>query len=698
MFSSIYVKADVLEPELIYNEYAEYATPEFLHNYTIHASGLKMNLAQTANGYVRVEHMENQMLIEEYNTNFKVISKRYIADELPLFGGFYAGTENYYLVYGQENPAEDDTKEVIRVVKYDLNWNRISHASLYGERIYMPFDGGGLRMTEYNGYLYIRTCYEAYALPDDGLHHQSNLSLQIRTSDMSFVPYKHTLQFTDGSSYTCQYSDWDTGHSFNQFILIDDAKNIVTLDHGDGNPRDAVLRVFDEKAGTDTFAVKGFENSAASMLKFGGFDGQNLTRASIGGLAYSSDTYLAVGTSIDQESIDWNNTENRNAFVSVIPRSNLNTPATIHWLTSYPEDGNYGASNPYILKMENDKFLVMWEEIAGYSEYRSLYQTGNLSYVFLDKAGIPISSVKTVKSWLSDCTPVVINGKATWYECNREGMRFRQIDVQGNFNTIPVLTLEGDITVEASVGFDGSVGVSWNKISGADGYYILRRIVKSDSYSVKKITITNPKQTSYNDRISYYTVGDVCEYVVYAYNDKVWSKASNAEYVTLTGLDMDYFYPAEEPLKNGKKYTVGDFVYKHKNGKMTLVGKSKNFQGNVVKIPSKVTVNGKKYPVTAIAAKVFANNDWITQVVIGKNVESIGKNAFSNCDYLWKITINSSKLKASKVGKNVFKKPGGSFAKKVYVKLPKKKYKAYKKILKARGIQKKGVKVSFSGK
>ena len=42
MFSSIYVKADVLEPELIYNEYAEYATPEFLHNYTIHASGLKM--------------------------------------------------------------------------------------------------------------------------------------------------------------------------------------------------------------------------------------------------------------------------------------------------------------------------------------------------------------------------------------------------------------------------------------------------------------------------------------------------------------------------------------------------------------------------------------------------------------------------------------------------------------------------------
>lgn len=44
--------------------------------------------------------------------------------ELPLWGGFYAGSDGYYLVEGQTNNKENDSAEVIRVIRYDTNWNR----------------------------------------------------------------------------------------------------------------------------------------------------------------------------------------------------------------------------------------------------------------------------------------------------------------------------------------------------------------------------------------------------------------------------------------------------------------------------------------------------------------------------------------------------------------------------------------------
>ena len=69
------------------------------------------------------------------------------------------------------------------------------------------------------------------------------------------------------------------------------------------------------------------------------------------------------------------------------------------------------------------------------------------------------------------------------------------------------------------------------------------------------------------------------------------------------------------------------------------------------------------------------------KITIGKNVASIGKQAFSGCKKLKKITIKSAKLKSSSIGKNAFK----GTAKKLTFKVPKKKYKAYKKFLKKKG-------------
>lgn len=140
--------------------------------------------------------------------------------------------------------------------------------------------------------------------------------------------------------------------------------------------------------------------------------------------------------------------------------------------------------------------------------------------------------------------------------------------------------------------------------------------------------------------------------------------------------------------------------------------KSTNSKATSVTIPATVTVNGVTYKVTSIAASAFANNKKITKVTIGKNVTSIGKNAFKKCTKLKTVTvkstvlksigtnafygdknlktmtIKSTKLTSKTVGKNAFKGTNS----KLTIKVPSKKVAAYKKFLKKKGNTKVTVK------
>ena len=127
-----------------------------------------------------------------------------------------------------------------------------------------------------------------------------------------------------------------------------------------------------------------------------------------------------------------------------------------------------------------------------------------------------------------------------------------------------------------------------------------------------------------------------------------------------------------------------------------------------VTIPTTVTIDKVTYKVTSIADNAFKNNKKITKVVIGNNIVSIGKNAFAKCTKLVsviigknvikigkdafagckklkKIVIKTKKLTKKSVAKGAFRSVG----KKVVVQVPKSEYKAYKKLLRAKGLSKK---------
>ncbi len=119
-------------------------------------------------------------------------------------------------------------------------------------------------------------------------------------------------------------------------------------------------------------------------------------------------------------------------------------------------------------------------------------------------------------------------------------------------------------------------------------------------------------------------------------------------------------------------------------GTVTYVKPAKKKTSNVV-VPATATINGVTYKVTAIDKNACKNNKYIKKVTIGNNVTKIGAKAFYGCKKLKKLTIKSTKLTTKKVGKKAF----GKTAKKMTVKVPKKKVKAYKTMLKKRGISKK---------
>jgi arabinogalactan endo-1,4-beta-galactosidase len=86
--------------------------------------------------------------------------------------------------------------------------------------------------------------------------------------------------------------------------------------------------------------------------------------------------------------------------------------------------------------------------------------------------------------------------------------------------------------------------------------------------------------------------------------------------------------------------------------------------------------------VTTIGDKAFYNCKKLTKITIPKTVTKIGKQAFANCKALKTITIKTTKLTKSKVGSKAFK----GINAKATIKVPKAKLKAYKTILKSRGV------------
>lgn len=396
-----------------------------------------------------------QLRVETYDSGFHMLSARQLDMELEKWGGFYAGQDYNFLIFGQENPSESDSTEVLRVVKYDKQWNRLGQASLWGANTKSIFEGGSLRCDEYNGYLYIRTCHTMYY--SSGANHQANMMLSVRQSDMAITDF-----FDDICVNAGEYS-----HSFNQFILVDSQGRLVALDHGDALPRGAILTRYGEQAGHDTFLGGStnrvvFPKDTCTSFLITAWPGpsSNTTGAHVTDLAETSTGYLAaysdsrLGASASTQSVE-------NIYLSYTSKDNFSADGTtVRQLTFDQEGAAYAPSQPLLVPTGPDGGYIMWP-LAKLNDNGYYYLDSSMAYATYSADGT-VSQIQTVHDvWMSRCHPIVYNGKVVWYYANWDTPVFYTLDQSGITATPATVFGQPDPSQESAPSFTDVPQGAW---------------------------------------------------------------------------------------------------------------------------------------------------------------------------------------------------------------------------------------------
>ena len=489
---------------------------------------VKSYLTVCDNGnYMRVQSgaIEGKLLVEYYSSDFEPLSTKLIDNELPIFGAFYDSGNNYYVLSGQENPKQNDSLEVFRITKYDKNWNKIKSCGLYGANTTVPFDAGSARMTHSGDHLLVRTCHKMYK-SSDGNNHQANVTIEVDMPSMTI---------TDSYTGVMNVDYGYVSHSFNQFIKTD-GNHIVALDHGDAHPRSAVLVKYNSDFTTGKFFPSYFEQvSNIDVVTYPEYTAghYNYTGAAIGGFDVSSSSYIVAQSTVDLDYI--NTSETRNVYVSAVSKD-LSTNK-LNKITSYAE-GTASASAPQLVKINNNSFLLLWARDT------------KVSCVKLNADGTVNGSIHTFEGSLSDCQPVIKNGRAVWYVYDKNNV---------TFNSLNLSNLDDIKTVDVKTGHDYETKYA----SKNDG--TVTQTCKSCGY-VNKFTVptsttvywrTDLSNTSFSSVLSktQFSVGDSIDFWLYDDTDYT-VEFSDRSMVSVNKLENYANDIRRITFKNGGSLTV----------------------------------------------------------------------------------------------------------------------------------------------
>lgn len=255
-----------------------------------------------------------------------------------------------------------------------------------------------------------------------------------------------------------------------------------------------------------------------------------------------------------------------------------------------------------------------------------------------------------------------------------------------------------------------SIDLSWDRAENTDYYLVYRKATSDTEYKqIKKTTkiLWTDEDVEPGTEYSYKVVG-VCSVDGKKYQ----------------GADSDVVTAKIGTPQIGDVYSVGDLKYKVTGAKeVSVIGLAK--EEVEIKIPSAVSISGKAYKVTSVQEKAFYQNEDIVSIAIGNNVIYIGKYAFyqcpnletvkfgkrvavistcafTQCPNLENVTLPSSirrigakafyqcpSIKVLKINGSALEyvgKKGLAVNKTVTLRLPKKVYTKYRKLIKASGV------------
>ena len=339
--------------------------------------------------FSRVENMGDIVLIETYNSGLTLLGQSFIGMELPVFGGFWGGAAYNYVIFGQDNPEMDNNKEVLRLVRFDKAWNRLGSVSVYGANTLYPFYGCNTDFTEYGDAVYVRMGHMTYS------GQQAVMTIAARNSDNALLQVQCDI---GGTTYGTVENSAAT------FIEACDGE-VSFVDHCLGSPRAVTAGKYTIPAGAD-FASWCYN---ADVLSLRGGAGADTPGTSIGGYEVSGQYRLIFGVTDPYDG----SSPNRNIFIATVPKNSYySDEVRIAYATGYAYGDMESAMTPYVVKINSDQFVVIWENRNGYAE------SNTVNWVFVNGSGQLTSQIYSMTGCLSDCQPILFNGKIVWYTTN----------------------------------------------------------------------------------------------------------------------------------------------------------------------------------------------------------------------------------------------------------------------------------------
>jgi len=313
--------------------------------------------------------------VYEYDSNLKEQKTFRFKNELEQLGAFTKDNEgNYYFFYAVKSTNKNT--ENMAMVKYNRKGEKINTYTLKAQApssfdgIRNPFDAGTCRLELAGSMLAVYFAREMFS------GHQASYG---------FVLDKDTFKRIDnGAATNAQKTGGNTqmpyvSHSFNQFILPID-NGFVFVDHGDGYPR--------------SFTFAKFQNGSSTKRQhafpFPGGTGMNATYAEMGGLAKTSSGYIFTGAYGTGKSLP------RNLFILTFDEDLTSCSAPVY-LTKYTQkDGHAG--HPKIVKVDTDRYLILWEVFKFSTQSANLVGWGPTDYLstymlLIDEKGKVVSEL-----------------------------------------------------------------------------------------------------------------------------------------------------------------------------------------------------------------------------------------------------------------------------------------------------------------
>ena len=358
--------------------------------------------------------------------------------------------------------------------------------------------------------------------------------------------------------------------------------------------------------------------------------------------------------------------------------TNITEDMVINAVWTKKDNGN-GGGTTIIVNPSETKYTVTFKDRGKIVKTEKVKSGDAAEYPFITRNGYELSWDKDFSKITADVT---VN--AVWTVIKPDKVTSLTAEVQKN-----------------------SIDLSWDRAENTDYYLVYRKATSDTEYKqIKKTTkiLWTDEDVEPGTEYSYKVVG-ICSVDGKKYQ----------------GADSDIVIAKIGTPQIGDVYSVGNLKYKITGAKeVNVIGLAK--EAVDIKIPSAVSISGKAYKVTSVQDKAFYQNEDIVNVTIGNNVTYVGKYAFyqcpnletvkfgkrvssistcafSQCPNLENVTLPSSirkigakafyqctSIKTLKINGSALEyvgKKGLAVNKSVTLKLPKKYYSKYQKLIKA---------------